>query len=202
MAGKNISAEQHPKSDTQGSAFSTTEPQKPPVRTRQPAPLPSAGNRHGRRCSSPSNPLIPNLGTTEPSTSPDASLQPITAMSSPLLLFFRKMATLSPSAQPSAVTALHIGSRHGDSSLVSAVLRSPAGKKLLNAPEHREGLTPLHLASVGGHVEIVKMLVEAGAAPKVATPAGVTPRQFAEQRAQASEPHKKVAEFLAAVEQA
>ncbi|GDX86574.1 hypothetical protein LBMAG44_04870 [Gemmatimonadota bacterium] len=78
--------------------------------------------------------------------------------------------------QGDGMTALHWASRNGDAELSAVLLRS----KARHAATTRIGaLTPLHLASEGGHGSVVVALLTAGADPILVTATGVTPLHLA-----------------------
>lgn len=91
-------------------------------------------------------------------------------------------------------TSLYRAARDGRESAVKAFLLLAADKQdLLDAAEKTHGWTPLFIACVNGHLEIVKLLLEAGAEQKLCDLAGWTAKEHAVFRG-----HLAVAEFLVA----
>ncbi|XP_014057067.1 B-cell lymphoma 3 protein homolog isoform X1 [Salmo salar] len=76
-------------------------------------------------------------------------------------------ALLHAGADPGALdrngqTAVHLCCEHGQQACLSVVLSHPSILTCLEVRNY-EGLTPLHLAVQGGHKELVRMLLDAGA---------------------------------------
>lgn len=89
-------------------------------------------------------------------------------------------------------TSLYRAARDGRESAIKAILLLAADKRgLLRAAERTYGWTPLFIACVNGHLEIVRLLLEAGAEQKLCDLAGWTAKEHAVFRG-----HLAVAEFL------
>ena len=73
--------------------------------------------------------------------------------------YFRPMAVASTRSSHSKHTVLHVAALHGDHQCVRVVLRVDVEVDATNL-QHK---TPLHLAVEAGHLEVVKLLLEAGA---------------------------------------
>ena len=73
--------------------------------------------------------------------------------------YFRPMAVACARSSHSQHTVLHVAALHGDHRCVGVVLRADAVVDATNL-QHK---TPLHLAVEAGHLEVVKLLLEAGA---------------------------------------
>jgi ankyrin repeat protein len=89
---------------------------------------------------------------------------------------------------PGNVPVLHLASRTGNASIVKALLVHGADA---NAREPRQQQTALMWAAAHGHVDVVKALLEAHAAPSARSNGGFTPLLFA-----AREGHIAVADAL------
>lgn len=91
---------------------------------------------------------------------------------------------------------LYRAAQDGHENAVRAILDSTAGgQDLLNLAETVNGWTPLFIACINDHLNIVKLLLEAGAEQGMCDLAGWTEREHAVYRG-----HMKVAEMLAAHE--
>ncbi|KAL9614368.1 MAG: hypothetical protein Q9167_001171 [Letrouitia subvulpina] len=91
-------------------------------------------------------------------------------------------------------TSLYRAARDGRESAVKAILAlAPDKQGFLNVAETTYGWTPLFIACVNGHLEIVKLLLEAGAEQRLCDLAGWTAKEHAVFRG-----HMAVAEFLVA----
>ena len=91
---------------------------------------------------------------------------------------------------------LYRAAQEGRENAVRAILDSAAESlDLLNLAETGNGWTPLFIASINGHLTIVKLLLEAGAEQGMCDLAGWTEKEHAVYRG-----HMKVAEMLAAHE--
>ena len=74
-------------------------------------------------------------------------------------------------------TALHHGARMGSVEAVRMLLTAPGRATWINLRDKR-GLSALHYASIGGHMEVVVLLVEAGAKVDLLSTDGRTARQY------------------------
>jgi ankyrin repeat protein len=77
-----------------------------------------------------------------------------------LINFGARVHEVNPNADPASVS-LHAASEKGDPKFLAAVLPLPTEK--LNKRDPLSGLTPLMYAIRGNHVEVAKILIEAGA---------------------------------------
>jgi ankyrin repeat protein len=72
---------------------------------------------------------------------------------------------------------LHGASKRGDLEAVKHLLAQKGAD--INLKDYWSGQTALHAAAVGGHLEIVKFLVESGADKEAKTKSALTPLHFA-----------------------
>eukprot|EP01043_Picozoa_sp_COSAG02_P095647 COSAG02_NODE_31989_length_524_cov_0.611765_1_plen_82_part_10 len=72
-------------------------------------------------------------------------------------------------------SSIHLAATEGDLARLNACLRAD---KVLNARNKRHN-TPLMLAAVHGHLAAVRMLLEAGADPKMTNNSRLTARELA-----------------------
>jgi ankyrin repeat protein len=70
------------------------------------------------------------------------------------------------------MTALHLAARQGNAKTVEALLAAGAD---VNAPTAGDHTTPLLIATVNGHFDLGKTLLDHGADPNIASEAGATP---------------------------
>jgi uncharacterized protein len=70
------------------------------------------------------------------------------------------------------MTALHLAARQGNTKTVEALLAAGAD---VNAPSAGDQTTPLLIATVNGHFDLGKSLLDHGADPNLASEAGATP---------------------------
>ncbi len=70
------------------------------------------------------------------------------------------------------MTALHLAARQGNARTVEALLAAGAD---VNAPSAGDQTTPLLIATVNGHFDLAKTLLDKGADPNLASEAGATP---------------------------
>jgi len=76
---------------------------------------------------------------------------------------------------PSWATPLYYAASFGLTGAVQSLLASDEGRRDLNAPGSRFGGTPLHAAAIRNHVDIMRLLMDAGASPAKADLNGVAP---------------------------
>ena len=70
------------------------------------------------------------------------------------------------------LTALHLAVREGQTDVVNALLEAKAD---INHQTPADKTTPLLLATINGHYDLAKLLLERGADPNIASDAGATP---------------------------
>lgn len=90
-------------------------------------------------------------------------------------------------------TALHVAARFGHDECAGVILRgSEMAKADLNLVENAYAWTPLHVASVDGHLSVVKLLIASGADASQPDSSGWTAKEHAALRG-----HMDIAKFLA-----
>ena len=85
----------------------------------------------------------------------------------------RRKQGAEPEPKKEDVTALHKAAEKGDAAAVTALLKGDA--RLVNARRTPGGITPVGRAVVFGKIEVVRVLLEAGADPNLAKADGATP---------------------------
>lgn len=84
----------------------------------------------------------------------------------------------STKQMPGELTALHFAAKHHKTSVVEELLRRFPGSGIMDA-ESSDGHRPLHFAALEGFLDIVVMLLDAGADPNVVDISSVTPLRAA-----------------------
>ena len=82
------------------------------------------------------------------------------------------------STMPNLNTALHLSSQRGMSNIVDYLINHPTIELDINA-QNEFGLSPLHFACIGGHSDVVSMLLKRGAIPTSRTATEATPLHLA-----------------------